>query len=71
MEIFLIDLPSHLHGIPNLQKICAVKVLRIPSNSMCPPTSFRQETLWTKIFISWEWHPQLYSRKDKVPAYNI
>ncbi|XVF26226.1 hypothetical protein REPUB_Repub13aG0280900 [Reevesia pubescens] len=34
---FLIDLPSHLHGIPNLQKICAVKVLRIPKNSMCRP----------------------------------
>ncbi|XP_021295231.1 uncharacterized protein LOC110424841 [Herrania umbratica] len=34
---FLIDLPSHLHGIPNLPKICAVKVLRIPKNSMCRP----------------------------------
>lgn len=34
---FLIDLPSHLHGIPNLQKICSVKVLRIPKNSMCRP----------------------------------
>ncbi|XVF75163.1 hypothetical protein PTKIN_Ptkin13bG0165300 [Pterospermum kingtungense] len=34
---FLIDLPSHLHGIPNLQKICTVKVLRIPKNSMCRP----------------------------------
>ncbi|XWS15443.1 hypothetical protein CRYUN_Cryun34aG0001500 [Craigia yunnanensis] len=34
---FLIDFPSHLHGIPNLQKICAVKVLQIPKNSMCRP----------------------------------
>ncbi|XVF28067.1 hypothetical protein REPUB_Repub14bG0163700 [Reevesia pubescens] len=34
---FLIDLPSHLHGIPNLQKICVVKVLGIPKNSMCRP----------------------------------
>ncbi|CAK9156804.1 unnamed protein product [Ilex paraguariensis] len=32
---FLIDLPSHLHAIPNLEKICLVKVLQVPKNSPC------------------------------------
>ncbi|KAK9267623.1 hypothetical protein L1049_010054 [Liquidambar formosana] len=35
---FIIDLPSHLHGIPNLDKTCLVKVLRLPKNSLCQPT---------------------------------
>ncbi|CAA0818015.1 Pollen Ole e 1 allergen and extensin family protein [Striga hermonthica] len=32
---FLIDLPSHLHAIPNLEKICYVKVVRLPKTSSC------------------------------------
>ncbi|GAV59843.1 Pollen_Ole_e_I domain-containing protein [Cephalotus follicularis] len=32
---FLIDLPSHLHAIPNLDKTCSVTVLRLPHNSQC------------------------------------
>ena len=40
---FLIDLPSHLHGIPNLQNICAIKVLRIPKNSMCRPAFAKKQ----------------------------
>lgn len=32
---FLIDLPSHLHAIPNLEKICLVKVLHLPKSSPC------------------------------------
>lgn len=32
---FLIDLPSHLHAIPNLEKTCLVKVLRLPRNTIC------------------------------------
>lgn len=32
---FLIDIPSHLHGIPNLEKICLVKVLQLPKSSLC------------------------------------
>ncbi|OMO76962.1 Pollen Ole e 1 allergen/extensin [Corchorus capsularis] len=34
---FVIDLPSHLHGVPDLQKACEVKVLQIPKNSKCRP----------------------------------
>ncbi|XP_073128670.1 uncharacterized protein [Henckelia pumila] len=32
---FIIDLPSHLHAIPNLEKTCQVKVLHLPKNSPC------------------------------------
>ncbi|GER33811.1 pollen Ole e 1 allergen and extensin family protein [Striga asiatica] len=32
---FLIDLPSHLHAIPNLEKICHIKVVRLPKTSPC------------------------------------
>lgn len=32
---FLIDLPSHLHAIPNLEKVCFVKVLHLPRNCPC------------------------------------
>ncbi|XP_019183961.1 PREDICTED: uncharacterized protein LOC109178864 isoform X2 [Ipomoea nil] len=32
---FLIDLPSHLHAIPNLQNNCWVKVLHLPRDSTC------------------------------------
>ncbi|XWS12965.1 hypothetical protein CRYUN_Cryun37aG0135100 [Craigia yunnanensis] len=39
---FLIDLPSHLHGIPNLQNICVVKVLAIPKNSICRPAFIKK-----------------------------
>ncbi|KAJ0081714.1 hypothetical protein Patl1_09593 [Pistacia atlantica] len=35
---FMIDLPSHLHAIPHLEKSCSVKVLRLPRNSLCRPT---------------------------------
>ncbi|KAK3039807.1 hypothetical protein RJ639_027120 [Escallonia herrerae] len=34
---FLIDLPSHLHAIPNLEKLCLLKVLQLPKNSLCRP----------------------------------
>lgn len=34
---FQIDLPSHLHAIPNLDRICSVKVVRMPKNSACFP----------------------------------
>ncbi|XP_047311222.1 uncharacterized protein LOC124914676 [Impatiens glandulifera] len=32
---FLIDLPSHLHSIPDLDKRCCVKVTKVPKNSIC------------------------------------
>ncbi|PIN09183.1 hypothetical protein CDL12_18235 [Handroanthus impetiginosus] len=32
---FLIDLPSHLHAIPNLEKICHIKVVHLPKGSPC------------------------------------
>ncbi|GER52835.1 pollen Ole e 1 allergen and extensin family protein [Striga asiatica] len=32
---FLIDLPSRLHAIPNLEKICHIKVVHLPKSSSC------------------------------------
>ncbi|CAI9773183.1 unnamed protein product [Fraxinus pennsylvanica] len=32
---FLIELPSHLHAIHNLERICLVKVFHLPKNSVC------------------------------------
>ncbi|KMT04366.1 hypothetical protein BVRB_8g184390 [Beta vulgaris subsp. vulgaris] len=32
---FTIDLPSHLHGIPDLDKACSVKILDLPKDSSC------------------------------------
>ncbi|KAJ6870054.1 hypothetical protein NC652_035839 [Populus alba x Populus x berolinensis] len=40
---FLIDLPSHLHGIPNLERTCSVKVPRLPQNSVCRPAHARKQ----------------------------
>ncbi|GMJ14121.1 hypothetical protein HRI_005081300 [Hibiscus trionum] len=34
---FMIDLPSQLHGIVNLEKICSIKIVRIPKKSTCRP----------------------------------
>ncbi|XP_057470678.1 uncharacterized protein LOC130759553 [Actinidia eriantha] len=41
---FLIDLPSHLHAIPNLGKRCLVKILRLPKNSPCHPAFTGKQT---------------------------
>ncbi|XP_043691915.1 uncharacterized protein LOC122642481 [Telopea speciosissima] len=32
---FIIDLPSHLHAIPNLEKACTLRVLDLPKSSPC------------------------------------
>ncbi|KAJ9566313.1 hypothetical protein OSB04_002279 [Centaurea solstitialis] len=32
---FLIDLPSHLHAIPNMEKRCIVRVVEVPKKSGC------------------------------------
>ncbi|KAG5516252.1 hypothetical protein RHGRI_037073 [Rhododendron griersonianum] len=42
---FLIDLPSHLHAIPNLGKRCVVKVLRLPKHSLCHPAFTGNQTV--------------------------
>ncbi|XP_045815178.1 uncharacterized protein LOC123908549 [Trifolium pratense] len=34
---FMVDLPSYLHAIPNLEKICRVKVHRVPKGLLCRP----------------------------------
>lgn len=39
---FMVDLPSHLHAIPNLEKICTVKVHRIPKGSLCRPAHVKK-----------------------------
>ncbi|GFZ10636.1 pollen Ole e 1 allergen and extensin family protein [Actinidia rufa] len=41
---FLIDLPSHLHAIPNLDKRCLVKISRLPKNSPCHPAFTGKQT---------------------------
>ncbi|XP_072991749.1 uncharacterized protein [Typha latifolia] len=32
---FIVDLPSHLHAIPRIDKDCMVRILRLPMNSPC------------------------------------
>ncbi|CAO2823570.1 unnamed protein product [Amaranthus hypochondriacus] len=32
---FIIDLPSHLHSITNLNKVCSITILHLPLNSIC------------------------------------
>ncbi|KAL4313456.1 hypothetical protein GQ457_01G046340 [Hibiscus cannabinus] len=39
---FMIDLPSHLHGIVNLEKMCSIKIIRIPKKSMCQSTPIKK-----------------------------
>ncbi|KAJ1427114.1 Pollen protein Ole e I like [Sesbania bispinosa] len=39
---FMVDLPSYLHAIPNLEKICTVKVHRIPKGSLCRPVHVKK-----------------------------
>ncbi|XP_010087660.2 uncharacterized protein LOC21393901 [Morus notabilis] len=39
---FAVDLPSNLHAIPNLDRKCSVKVLRVPKNSLCRPANVRR-----------------------------
>ncbi|GLU20613.1 hypothetical protein SLE2022_368040 [Rubroshorea leprosula] len=39
---FLIDLPSHLHAIPNLHKTCCIRVIRVPKNTHCRPSHVRK-----------------------------
>ncbi|KAI3440231.1 uncharacterized protein J3R85_003852 [Psidium guajava] len=34
---FIIDLPSHLHAIPDLPEECSVRLLRAPRSSLCRP----------------------------------
>ncbi|KAL4368254.1 hypothetical protein GQ457_05G034000 [Hibiscus cannabinus] len=34
---FIIDLPSYLHGVVNLEKKCSIRIIRIPKKSMCRP----------------------------------
>ncbi|CAL1352072.1 unnamed protein product [Linum trigynum] len=34
---FAIDLPSELHGIPEMDKTCCVNVLRMPKKTICRP----------------------------------
>ncbi|KAM5588936.1 hypothetical protein ABKV19_007078 [Rosa sericea] len=32
---FMIDLPSDLHAVPNLDKLCCARVIRVPKNTQC------------------------------------
>lgn len=39
---FAVDLPSNLHAIPNLDRKCSLKVLRVPKNALCRPVYVRR-----------------------------
>lgn len=39
---FIIDLPSELHAVPNLEKTCSVEVHQLPRNSLCQPGFVRK-----------------------------
>lgn len=41
---FMIDLPSELHSIPNLEKSCSISVHRVPKNSLCKPAYASRHT---------------------------
>ncbi|ESQ55712.1 hypothetical protein EUTSA_v10026465mg [Eutrema salsugineum] len=38
---FVIDLPSHLHAIPDLDKACLIKPLSVPKQFRCSPNIHR------------------------------
>ncbi|KAK7331147.1 hypothetical protein VNO77_25364 [Canavalia gladiata] len=40
---FIVDLPSYLHAIPNLENICRVKIRRIPKGSPCRPAHVKRQ----------------------------
>lgn len=40
---FVVDLPSQLHAVPNLEKTCSITVLRVPKNSPCRPAHVRKQ----------------------------
>lgn len=40
---FLIDLPSRLHALPNMEKSCIVKILDLPKSSPCHGGAFTRE----------------------------
>uniref|UniRef100_A0A7N0UI67 Uncharacterized protein n=1 Tax=Kalanchoe fedtschenkoi TaxID=63787 RepID=A0A7N0UI67_KALFE len=40
---FTVDLPSHLHGIQNLDKACRVEVVHVPSQSHCKASFARMK----------------------------
>ncbi|XP_062161489.1 uncharacterized protein LOC133868575 [Alnus glutinosa] len=40
---FVVDLPSQLHAVPNLEKTCSITVLRVPNNSPCRPAHVRKQ----------------------------
>ncbi|XP_016439494.1 uncharacterized protein LOC107765368 [Nicotiana tabacum] len=40
---FVIDLPSHLHSIPNLENTCKIQLLHLPKDSLCRRHSFTRK----------------------------
>ncbi|KAL3625006.1 hypothetical protein CASFOL_031674 [Castilleja foliolosa] len=40
---FIIDVPSNLHSIPNLEKICTVEIIRLPKSSTCGRAFMRKQ----------------------------
>ena len=40
---FIIDLPSHLHSITNLNKVCSITILNLPLNSICRDSNYSRK----------------------------
>ncbi|KAL5715607.1 hypothetical protein ACHQM5_017405 [Ranunculus cassubicifolius] len=56
---FIIELPSHLHGVHHLEKACVVKVLKLSQNSPCRLPIRRLKKI------------KLLSNRNNVRAYTI
>ncbi|XP_057950964.1 uncharacterized protein LOC131145795 [Malania oleifera] len=50
---FIIDLPSQYHGVPDLDKTCSIKVLKLPKNLFCRPMAVRRSN---KLKLSSIWN---------------
>ncbi|ESW26040.1 hypothetical protein PHAVU_003G086700 [Phaseolus vulgaris] len=40
---FIVDVPSHLHAIPNFEKECSVRIDRIPKASLCRAVGVKKQ----------------------------
>ncbi|GAB2210966.1 hypothetical protein Droror1_Dr00016256 [Drosera rotundifolia] len=46
---FVLELPSHIHGILNLEKGCSVTIQWVPENSPCQSANFHRNNIALKI----------------------
>ncbi|KAK9715117.1 hypothetical protein RND81_06G144800 [Saponaria officinalis] len=46
---FIIEIPSQLHAIPNLEKACSVRILQVPKDSYCCQSAYARKATKTKL----------------------